>query len=263
MNDARERMLDSPIYSDAVKRLIGKLLVPENLTSTEHKECLADMTTNFFDEHQKFVSQRGILNSDTMWYTAGKSDFVLACRWHHTWTLSRTKVLGKLACLVLSKILGIGTAECNWKQVKKIKYDDSANLGNKVTAKMTNIYGQYQQVKLRNRDDQRSSVGRLWTEDDLHCMKMDIFCADIADSLNTDARIRNMRTYRNWNEDWQQPLKGMGPRGDVVLDERLKKKLSGTKLIYKEKLFWIHLVRFQKKKGKNGYYLIAINKYYE
>ncbi len=36
MNDARERMLDSPIYSDAVERLIGKLLVPENVTSTEH-----------------------------------------------------------------------------------------------------------------------------------------------------------------------------------------------------------------------------------
>jgi hypothetical protein len=56
MNDARERMLDSPIYSDAVERLIGKLLVPENLTSTEHKECLAEMTTKFFDEHQKFVN---------------------------------------------------------------------------------------------------------------------------------------------------------------------------------------------------------------
>jgi hypothetical protein len=38
MNDARDRMLDSPIYSDPVKPLIGKLLVPENLTSTEHKE---------------------------------------------------------------------------------------------------------------------------------------------------------------------------------------------------------------------------------
>jgi hypothetical protein len=48
MNDARERMLDSPIYSDAVKRLIGKLLVPENLTSTERQECLAEMTTIFF-----------------------------------------------------------------------------------------------------------------------------------------------------------------------------------------------------------------------
>ncbi len=56
MNDARERMLDSPIYSDAIKRLIGKLLVPENSTSTERKECLGEMTTKFFDEHQKFVN---------------------------------------------------------------------------------------------------------------------------------------------------------------------------------------------------------------
>jgi hypothetical protein len=70
MNNARERMLDSPIYSDAVKCLIGKLLVPENVTSTERKECLAEMTTKFFDEHQKFVNQKGILDSDTLWYTA-------------------------------------------------------------------------------------------------------------------------------------------------------------------------------------------------
>ena len=43
MNNARERMLDSPIYSDAIKRLIGKLLVPEILISTARKECLADI----------------------------------------------------------------------------------------------------------------------------------------------------------------------------------------------------------------------------
>ncbi len=73
--------------------------------------------------------------------------------------------------------------------MKKIKYRDHANLGNEVTAKITNIYGQCQQVKSRNMDDQRSSVGRLWTEEDLHCIKMDVFCADIAVSINTDARI--------------------------------------------------------------------------
>ncbi len=72
---------------------------------------------------------------------------------------------------------------------EKIKHRDPANLGNKVSAKITNVYGQYQQVKSRNRDDQRSLVGRLWTEEDLHCKKMDVFCADIADSLNMDARI--------------------------------------------------------------------------
>ena len=125
---------------------------------------------------------------------------------------------------------------------------DCADLGNEVTAKITNMYGQYQQVKSCNRDDQRSSVGRLWTEEDLNCMKMDVFCADIADSLHTDARIRNMKTFRNLNKDWQQPSKGVGPRGDAVLEERLKKKFLGIKLIYKEKLFWIHLVEFQKKR---------------
>jgi hypothetical protein len=105
MNNARDRLLSSPIYSDAVKRLIGKLLVPDHLTSNERKECLAEMTTLFFNEHQMFMNQTGILNNDTMWLAAGKNDFVVACRWHHTWTLPRTKVLGKLACLVLSKKL--------------------------------------------------------------------------------------------------------------------------------------------------------------
>ncbi len=160
-------------------------------------------------------------------------------------------VLGKLACLVISKILRIGTAKRNCKQVKKIKYGDPANLGNKVTAKITNVYGQYQQAKLCNRDDQRSSVGRLWTEEDLHCTKMDVFYADIVVSLDMDARIQNMRTFCNWNKDWQQPLKGMGPRGDAVLEERFKKNFLGIKLMYKQKLFWIHLVKFEKKTGQN------------
>ena len=29
-----------------------------------------------FDEHQMFMNQTGILNNDTMWLAAGKSDFV-------------------------------------------------------------------------------------------------------------------------------------------------------------------------------------------
>jgi hypothetical protein len=53
------------------------------------------------------------------------------------------------------------------------------------------------------------------------------------------------------------------PRGDAVLEDRLKKIFLGIKPIYKEKLFWIHLVKFQKKNGQNQYYLIAINEHYE
>ena len=45
MNDARDRLLSSLIYSDAVEHLIGKLLVPDHLTSNERKKCLAEMTS--------------------------------------------------------------------------------------------------------------------------------------------------------------------------------------------------------------------------
>jgi hypothetical protein len=147
--------------------------------------------------------------------------------------------------------------------VKKIKYGDRAYLGNEVTSKITYVYEQYQQGKSCNRDDQSSSVGRFWTEEDLHCMKMDVFCANIADSLDKDARMQNMETFCIWNKDWQQLSKGVGPRGDAVLEKRLEKIFLGIKLIYKDKLFWIHSVEFHKKKGKNGYYLIAINEHYE
>ncbi len=70
---------------------------------------------------------------------------------------------------------------------------------------------------------------------------MDVFCADIVVSLDTDARIQNMRTFRNWNKYWQQPSKGV--------ERRDLRRFLGIKLIYKEKLFWIYLVEFQKKKG--------------
>jgi hypothetical protein len=139
MNNERERMFHSPIYSVAVEPLIRKLLVPEDLSSEECKECLADLTAKFFDKHQKFVNQTSVLKSDTMWYVAGKSDFGDVCCWHYTWTLLRTKVLGKLACLILSKILGIRTAKCNWKQAKKIKDGDCAHLGPEATSKIPHV----------------------------------------------------------------------------------------------------------------------------
>jgi hypothetical protein len=63
-------------------------------------------------------------------------------------------------------------------------------------------------------------------------MKIDVFCADIVVLLDMDARIHNMRTFHNWNKDWQQPLKGVSPRGDAVLEKRLKKTFLGIKLIY-------------------------------
>jgi hypothetical protein len=100
-----------------------------------------------------------------MWDAAWGDD-VKAYRWHQRYSLQGTKVLGKLACLVLSKILGIGTAKQNWKQVKYIKSGLRSSTGTEKVKKQTALYGQYQDIKSRAKQTKLSSAGKLWEEND-------------------------------------------------------------------------------------------------
>jgi hypothetical protein len=256
-NDATMRMTESTAYTDAVTRLIGKLF------DKPRPECLAELTTLFLKEHRDFCNRSGVFANAVMWTEPDKDERIVSCQWHASWTVNRSKVLGKLACLVLSKPLGIGTVERNWKQVKRLKSGDRSNLSMPITTKITNVYGQYQQMKSRMRENQLSSVGKLWTEDDFHCMKMNMFCEDIAKSLDEDTRMATMRTFHSWNEKWHHPTGGLSSRGDDILHERLKHKFLGIKLIYMDNLFWIHNVVLMKKRGDNKYVLIAINENFE
>ena len=282
MQDASVRMRESTIYTDAVSRLIGKLLVDDdtnnrlrligklvaangvtnNRLALSRTEEIAQSTIVFLREHRNFANRTGTYDNTIMWSEPDNDEFIVSCHWHLTWTVPRSTVLGKLACLVLSKILGIGSAERNWKQVKKLKSGDRSNLSMNVTSKITNVYGQYQQMKARSRQDEMSSVGKLWTEEDFHCMKLDVFCGDITKSLEDDARMATMRTFRNWNERWQNPH-GLSPRGDDILEERIRKKFLGMKLLWNNTLFWIHTVVLRKKRADNKYVLIAINESFE
>ena len=90
-----------------------------------------------------------------------------------------TKVLEKLACLVLSKILGIGTAERNWKQVKYIKSGLCSHTDTDRVKKQAALYGQYQQVKTCVKQTKLSSAGKLWEENDFKSSKMDEYCKEI------------------------------------------------------------------------------------
>jgi len=70
--------------------------------------------------------------------------------------------LGKLTCLVLSKILGIGAAEQNWKQVKAVKSGQCVNTSIEKTKKQVLVYAQYQQMRSQARQNKISSAGMLW-----------------------------------------------------------------------------------------------------
>jgi hypothetical protein len=82
----------------------------------------------FKDEYGEFTSQQGTFGKDNIWMVTAKQE-TEGFRWHEKYSIETTEVLGRLASLVLSKILGIVTAERNWKQVKKFKKGDRAKTG--------------------------------------------------------------------------------------------------------------------------------------
>jgi hypothetical protein len=100
-------------------------------------------------------------------------------RWHHKYSLDCTDVLGKLACLVLLKILGIGSAVRNWEQVKKIKRGDCAQTGIDKTEKQVLIHAQYQMLHGKLHKTALLCADKLWEDTDFDFMKMDAYCKDL------------------------------------------------------------------------------------
>jgi hypothetical protein len=126
-----------------------------------------------------------------------------AYQWHYKYSLPTTKVLGKLACLVLSKILGIGTVKRNWKQVKAVKSSQRVNAGIDKTKKQVLIYAQYQQTRAQEQMSKLSAAGKLWEDEDFSSMKMDTFCKEIKESLNIEEMEQLVRVLRLWQERWE------------------------------------------------------------
>jgi hypothetical protein len=80
------------------------------------------------EEYSEFTNKRRIFACDNIWIMVSNEN-AKAYQWHYKYSLPTTEVLGKLACLLLSKILVIGTAKRSWKQAKSIKSGQRVNNG--------------------------------------------------------------------------------------------------------------------------------------
>jgi hypothetical protein len=176
-------------HDQAAERLITKLILNPTLVGTKRNNERAKLIDTFMEEYGDFTNKRGMFARDNIWIMA-KDEHTKAYRWHYKYSLTTTKVLGKLACLVLSKILGIGTAERNWKQVKAVKSGQRVNTGINKTKKQVLIYAQYQQTRAQARMTKLAAAGKLWEDDDFASMKMDPFCKEIKESLQAEQTKR-------------------------------------------------------------------------
>ena len=108
-------------------------------------------------------------------------------------------MLERLACLVLSKIPGIGMAERNWKQVKKVKKGDHPQLGVDKTTKQVLIYLQHQMMGGALHQTDLSMAGKLWDDIDFAFMKMDEYCKNLESKVgNVDEPMIPTRVVRQW-----------------------------------------------------------------
>ena len=147
-------------HDDAVVSLINKLLVNKELVGDERTKQRANLVHLFWKEYSDFTLHMGKYSDPEMWLIA-QDPTQHAYMWHKIYSLSRTKVLGKLACLVTSKNLGIGSAERHWKIVKAAKNGQRNRLGSDKTKMQALIYGTAMQKKQRYRQDQLRAAGKL------------------------------------------------------------------------------------------------------
>ena len=136
--------LDSKTYEhdEAAEQLITKLILDPGLVGHAWTVERARLIDTFMVEYSNFTNKHGVFCHENIWIMATEED-CKAYQWHNHHSYHQTKVLGKLACLVLSKILGIGTAEQIWKQVKGGKSGQLVNTTIDKTRQQVMVYAQY------------------------------------------------------------------------------------------------------------------------
>lgn len=239
------------------------LLFPQ----VEHSENkIGELKNTFWEELDLFHSKSGVFgNRDHIWLSAdvktGKSHL-----WHQKNSLRYTTILGKLACRTTSKILGIGSAERAWGDVKHLKTNKRSHLSAERMKKQATIYGSHcvemAHIARSNQHVDNAKPCKFWTDEDMD-KEFDIFVKAAPSS-----KPKKIRYFKNWEEDWEEPA--IRKKGDPVGIQKLLEKYGGLQwadpdsnnainLSDSNELAWLR----KKNKDPAGYALIAYDKDYD
>ena len=146
---------------------------------------------------------------------------------HCVYSYNFTTVIGKIACRLTSKILGIGQAERNWKVVKRLK-KSRPKLKKDSLEKQSIIVATagMQKARLKLKKDYLNQL--QWLEEDekydLGLNNMDVD-ADEANKKRTD---RPVRRYNAWFEEWE---KKAVKKNDSVVKQKLLRKYENLEFV--------------------------------
>ena len=126
-------------HRDAVDRILKKMYA-SNLA--DDSDELASLFNDFWDEFELFKSKTGPFQKMYIWKESNPDlHHGRSYMWHKKNSLPFTKIFGKFACRVCSKIVGMGSAERNWGDVKHLKTDKRSHMSSDAVQKQATIFG--------------------------------------------------------------------------------------------------------------------------
>ena len=193
-------------HIDAVNRLLVKLLLVDRGTTAANTRAKNKLIDTFWKEFEWWQSKEGPFKGmDHIWGSADVLDNGI--HWFHKkWTYRTTKVLGRLACLVSSKILGIGSAERAWGDVKHLKTDKRSHLGPDTIKMQATLHGAWcaEKSKIRRaaKNSNPTDPVQAWEDEDMDALGLDKFGINVT-SFEQSTDVTGKRIFRAWVEDWE------------------------------------------------------------
>jgi hypothetical protein len=243
---------------NAVERVIIKLFGQD-----KEKDERMQMLNTFWTEFYDFQTKSGpYANREHIWLSKDLMDGVSHI-WHNKNTLRYTTILGKLACRVCSKILGIGSAERNWGDVKHLKTNKRSHLSADSVKKQATIFGAYCAEKAdieRRKFDNDATPYKFWTDNDFDkALGLDILAGEAAERI----QVKPSRIVKCYMEDWEV---GAQKKKDPVNEARLMKKYENLEWFDPDtnKMFRVDGMNWKGGRGKDsGYSVSAYNEDWE
>jgi hypothetical protein len=233
--------------TEAMDRILNKMY--HNLKDDE----LGELKDNFWTEYDEFSNKVGRFGDGRKYiWNSGLLRQRKSAKWHAQYSVQHTmvsqarvcvvvvlslfltncsscfcfpQVLGKVACRILSALLGIGVAERSWGAVKHLKTGSRSHLGSEATRMQATIFGAACIEKARVLKAEKEQSLELWNDNDVEFqLGLENFSADEAEGVAQQVNPR--RLFHAWREDWEAIS---SKTNDLVHETRLLRKYGGLR----------------------------------
>ena len=247
----------SPKDRRTVEALVYKLLLKPQSTEEATKRAKLDLTLSLWKEWNAFQSKQGYFTPDMLGWDDPQRE-TAPHLWHQIWTLPYTKVLGRVACIVSSKLCGQGQAERDFGFNKDVRQGKRLRLGPTHMIDQVTCYAAYSVERGLARSKRKESLQLVVTDDDYRSLGLDGLLVDIGKITGEQPEQRIVKAFV---EDWERDAL----KEKTISNEILLRRKYGGCCYYNiddggfvKRTIDKSTIHFSKKKNDVGVYITGI-----